>query len=166
MMITMDQDKIVRQHLLDLLKGGNAHMSLAEAAKDFPESSINAKFPNGTYSSWGLLEHIRIAQGDILDFIKNPNYKEIQWPKDYWPSQNKKATMKDWKATIAQFNSDSKELEEIAKNPKTDLYSKIAHGTGQNILREILLVADHNAYHIGEFAIMRQVMGTWGKNHK
>lgn len=162
----MEQDKIVRSHLLSLLKGGNAHMTLEEATKDFPISQINANFHNGTYSSWHLLEHIRRAQWDILDFIRNPNYKEMEWPKDYWPAKGEKATKKDWDNTLAMFKKDSKELQSIVTNPKTDLYAKIPHGTGQTILREILLVADHNAYHIGEFAIMRQVMNTWGKGHE
>ncbi len=162
----MDQDKVVREHLLSLLKGGNAHMDLAQAVKDFPESQINTIFPNGTYSAWGLLEHIRRTQWDILDFTRNPKYKEMQWPKDYWPVRGKKATKKEWQQTISKFNHDSKELEGIVKDKKIDLYAKIPQGTGQTILREILLVADHNAYHIGEFAIIRQVMGTWGKGHK
>lgn len=162
----MESEKITRQRLLELLKGGNAHMTFDEAVKDFPESEMNTKFPNGTYSSWGLLEHIRRTQWDILDFIRNPEYKEKEWPDDYWPEKGKKATRKDWDETIRKFKADSKKLEEIIKNRKTDLYSKIPHGTGQNILREILLVADHNAYHIGELGIMRQVMGTWGKGHE
>jgi hypothetical protein len=166
MSVNTSSEKAVRAQLVALLKGGNAHMALDEAVKDFPISELNTKFPNGTYTSWGLLEHIRRTQWDILDFIRNPNYKELDWPNDYWPEKNKKATEKDLKQTIALFNKDSKELERIVLDPKTDLYAKIPHGTGQNILREILLVGDHNAYHIGEFAIMRQVMDTWGKSHK
>lgn len=161
-----NSEKAVRAQLIALLKGGNAHMTVDEAVKNFPISEINKKFPNGTYSSWGLLEHIRRAQWDILDFIRNPNYKEMEWPKDYWPPEDKKATEKDWKETVALYNKDLKELQAIVSNPKTDLYAKIPHGTGQNILREILLTADHTAYHTGEFGIMRQVMDTWGKSHK
>jgi hypothetical protein len=158
----MEHDKIVRSHLLSLLNGGNAHMTLAEAVQDFPWSKINTVFPNGTYSSWGLLEHIRISQLDILDFIRNPNYKEMDWPKDYWPPKNKKATRKDWQETISRFRRDSDELQKIINDPKVDIYAKVPHGTGQTVLREILLVADHNSYHLGEFAIMRQTMDTWG----
>lgn len=162
----MEQDKAVRSHLVSLLKGGNAHMTVEEAIKDFPIEQINKIFPNGTYSSWCLLEHITQSQWDIIDFIKNPNYKERDWPKDYWPSKDEKATKKDWNNTISTFKKDSKTLQGIVTDPKIDLYAKIPHGTGQTILREVLLVADHNAYHIGEFAIMRQVMKTWGKDHE
>ena len=141
-------------------------MTLAEAVVDFPQARMNERFTNGTYSAWGLLEHIRIAQWDILDFIRNPGYKEMDWPDDYWPERGRKATRKEWDETIARFGKDHDELERMVKNPKTDLYSRIPWGDGQTILREILLVSDHNAYHLGEFAIMRQVMGTWGRQHK
>jgi hypothetical protein len=161
----MNTDKILRTHLLNLLKGGNAHMTLDEAVTDFPGDKINVKFPNGTYSSWDLLEHIRITQSDILNFITNDKYESLEWPGDYWPSNDKIAGKKDWQETIKSFEEDLKILQKIVNNPKTNLYTKIKHGTGQTILREVLLVADHNAYHIGEFAIMRQALDTWGKNH-
>jgi hypothetical protein len=162
----MDNDKPIRAHLLSLLKGGNAHMTFAEAVEDFPEVHINTRFTNSTYSAWGLIEHIRRTQLDIIDFMRNPKYKEISWPDDYWPPSGKKATKREWENTVRAFNANLKELEKIVKSPKTKLYSKIPWGDGQTVLREILLVADHNAYHIGEFAIMRQAMGTWGKGHK
>ena len=160
----MNSDAVVREHLLSLLQGGNAHMTFDDAVKDFPVDHMNTVFPNGTYTSWHLIEHIRRTQEDILDFIRNPDYKNRSWPNDYWPAKDEKATKKTWERTISEFGKDSKALQKIVKEPKTDLYTKISHGEGQTILREILLVADHNAYHIGEFAIMRQVMGTWGKD--
>ena len=156
-------DKALGKHLVNLLKGGNAHMTFEEAIKNYPASKINDIFPNGEYSSWHLLEHIRRTQNDILNFIVNKNYKELNWPEDYWPEQNKKATQKDWDKTLELFQKDIKALEKIVLDPKMDLYSKIVWGDGQTILREILLVADHNTYHIGEFAIMRQVMNNWEK---
>lgn len=162
----MDSDIIVREHLLSLLKGDNAHMTFKDATANFPEKAMNTTFPNGTYTPWDLLEHIRITQWDILNFIQNPNYKEMSWPNDYWPPKDKKATKKDWEDTLKQFEKDSKELGKIVSDSKIDLYAKISHGSGQTVFREILLVADHNAYHIGEFAIIRQVMGTWGKDHE
>lgn len=157
----MKSDTVAREELINLLKGGNAHMQLSEAVKDFPEEKINMIFPNGTYSAWDLLEHIRITQWDILEFITNPNYQEISWPADYWPAKGKKATKKEWEKTISEFEKDNLELQKIIKNSQTDLYVKIPHGDGQNVFREILVVADHNSYHIGEFAIMRQTMKTW-----
>jgi hypothetical protein len=162
----MTSDEPLRNQLVSLLKGGNAHMTFQEAVADFPLDRINERFPNGTYSAWGVVEHLRLSQWDILDFMTNSNYQELEWPKEYWPPEDKKATAGDWHATIAGFEKDLKELVRITEDPATDIYSKIPHGTGQTILREILLVADHNAYHIGEFAIMRQVMGTWPKSHQ
>lgn len=159
----MNQDKIVRKHLLDLLDGDQAHMRLDEAVKEYPIKMANTKFPNGEYSSWHLLEHIRRTQKDILEFITSSNYQEKDWPKDYWPDKNEKTTEKDWNKTIEQFKKDIIALKKIVSDPKTDLYAKIPWGEGQTIFREILLTADHSAYHIGEFAIMRQVMNTWNR---
>ena len=162
----MDSDKTVRSHLSSLLEGGNAHIKFEDVVKDFPISEINSNFPNVPYSPWGLVEHMRIAQWDILDFIRNPNYKEMEWPKDYWPAKGKKATKKDWETSIAIFKKDSKELQDMVNNSKTDLYSKIPHGTGQTLFREVLLVADHNAYHLGEFVLLKRAMGLWTEKQK
>ncbi len=161
-----DSDRIIRENLLKLLRGGQAHMDLAEAVRDFPVAHINDIFPNGSYTPWHLLEHIRITQWDILDFIKNPDYEYMDWPKDYWPPRNKKASESQWKETISKYEKDRKFLEKIVTDAKTDLYAKINWGEGQTILREILLVSDHTAYHVGEFAIMRQTMNTWPKGRK
>ncbi len=162
----MNRDEILRENLLALLTGEHARMSFDDAVREFPINRINEDFPNADYSPWDLLEHIRIAQEDILDFIKNPNYKEKEWPKDYWPEKGKKATPADWKKAINDFKRDFKELGNMVKNPKTDLYCSIPWGTGETFLREIVTVANHNAFHLGEFAIMRQAMGTWGKSHQ
>ena len=159
-------DQILRREVLHLLRGGNAHMSFRDAVRSFPMEHINTKFPQGTYTPWHLLEHLRLAQWDILDFIRNPNYKDREWPREYWPAPDQQATKEDWQHTIARFEADAKSLEALAEDPSTDLYAPIPHGTGQNILRELLVVADHNAYHIGEFAIARQVMGTWDTDHQ
>ena len=156
----METDEL-RAQLVDLLLRGNAHMSLAEAVKDFPLSRLNDKFPHGEYSAWGLLEHIRIAQEDILDFSTNPGYQDKAWPKEYWPAPATVATPADWRRTIEQFHRDQQALVDLVNDLTTDLFVKLPHGTGQNLIKEILVVADHNAYHVGEFAIMRQVMGTW-----
>ncbi|MBI4004969.1 DinB family protein [Candidatus Roizmanbacteria bacterium] len=157
----MKQDAEVRKQLVALLQGGQAHMTFEEAVADFPMEKINTKPPNSDYTPWRLLEHIRISQWDILDFIQNSNYKELSWPDEYWPPKDKIATQADWKKTIASIQANLKALIAIVKDPATDLYRRIPHGSGQTILREILLVADHNAYHIGEFAILRTVMQTW-----
>ena len=158
-------DTALREQLVDLLERGNAHMSFEQAVEDYPMKRINTVFPNGTDTAWHLLEHLRRAQEDILDFIRNPAYQEREWPKDYKPAQDERATEAMWRETIRGFLADRAALRAIALDPATDLYALIAHGSGQNVLRELLVVSDHNAYHIGEFGIMRQVMGTWGPGH-
>jgi hypothetical protein len=164
-MTTTTTDTLLREQLLQLLNGGNAHMTLDEAVADYPVESMNTLVPNGDYSSWSLLEHLRLSQWDILDFIRNPEYREREWPKEYWPPQSAQASQADWNETLASFQRDMQALQAIAMDPQVDLHARIPWGTGQTVLREILLVADHNAYHIGEFAIMRQVMCTWGSKH-
>lgn len=162
----MNTDTFTREELIFHLVTGHAHMTFEEAVADFPVKKMNELFTHGEYTFWHLLEHIRRTQYDILDFIINPDYKEREWPMDYWPGKKEKATKKDWDETIASFLKDRKKLEKIIKNPKTDLYKKIPHGTGQTIFREIIVITDHNAYHLGEFAIMRQVLGAWDKKHR
>jgi len=161
----MDQDKIIREQLLSLLEGGNAHTTFDGATKTMPLTYINANFRNIPYSAWHLLEHLRITQADILDYITNPDYKYMKWPDDYWPPKNEKAAPADWKESIAMFKKDTKALQKIVRDPKTNLYAEIPHGKGETILREILLVADHNAYHIGEFIVLRRVLGVWEEKH-
>ena len=158
--MTRETEEICAQ-LVDLLLKGNAHMSFAEAVKDFPPAKINAKFPGGDYSAWGLLEHMRITQNDILDFMTNPKYQDKSWPRAYWPYPKTVAASPDWQLTIESFHKDRQALVDLINDQKNNLFVRIPHGTGQNILKEIMVVADHNAYHIGEFAIIRQVMGTW-----
>lgn len=163
----MDREEILRENLLALLTGEYARMSFEDAVRQFPMERINENLPNADRTPWDLLEHLRIAQEDILDFIKNPNYQEKDWPKGYWPPKGKKASRADWERSVKDFKRDFEELENIVKDPKTDLYKEIPwQGEGITILREIVTVANHNAFHLGEFAIMRQAMGTWGKGHK
>jgi len=157
----MDTDTVLREHLLSLLNGGNAHMGFDDMIADFPPEHINSKASHVTYTPWHILEHIRITQLDILEFIRNPRYQSPSWPVGYWPAQDAQADKAAWDRTIAAFQADLQTLKQMVQDPKTDLYTRLPHGTGQTILREILLVADHNAYHIGEFAVLRQVMQTW-----
>jgi hypothetical protein len=161
----MNPDEFVRKALLQLLRGGNAHMPLETAVADFPTDRINAFPPNVSYTPWQLLEHVRIAQRDILDFIRDPAYQSPEWPAGYWPPREQQANPDEWRRTIDRYRDDRHALEEIVANSATDLYQPLAHGQGQNILREILVVSDHTAYHLGEFAILRQVMQTWPAGH-
>ncbi len=160
----MNPDQILRQHLVALLDGHQAHLTFDDAVADFPELLINVRPTNVPYTFWHLIEHLRIAQWDILDYMRNPNYASIEWPKDYWPDPEAQADQAAWMNTIHQFHADLRAIEDIVKNPATDLSAPIPHGySGHTILREVLLVADHNAYHIGELGILRQVMNAWPK---
>ncbi len=151
----------LREQLLALLRGGNAHMSLEQAVVDFPLDQINSCPPNVSYSPWELLEHIRITQWDILEFVRNPHHISPSWPEGHWPPPGAQADPAQWTKTINDWRTDLRAMEAIVSDPKTDLLGDMAHAPGYNILREAILIADHNAYHIGEFAILRQVMGTW-----
>jgi len=158
----MDSDQTLRQHLVNLLRVRQAHMTFDDAVKDFPPDKFNTCPPNVPYSAWHLIEHLRIAQWDILDYIRNPDYQYLEWPKDYWPAPDAQADAAAWQRTIDQFHADLDALEALVRDPEIDLMAPIPHGEhGHTVLREVLLVADHNAYHIGELGILRQVMDTW-----
>ena len=157
----MDSDARLREQLLQLLRGGNAHLTFEQAIERFPLEHINARPPKVTHSPWQLLEHIRIAQWDILEFVRDPDHVSPEWPSGYWPAEDVQADPPAWQTTIESFRADMLALEEMVRDPATDLHTDLPHAEGYTVLREILLVADHNAYHIGEFAILRQVMGTW-----
>jgi hypothetical protein len=162
----MDANQILRQHLLDLLRGGNAHMPFKAAVADFPSDAFNTLAPQADYTPWRLLDHMRRAQWDIIEFVRNPKYVSPEWPKGYWPDQGQRADQALWDETIRKFLDDLKDFEDIVEDPKNDLLADILHAPGYTILREALLIADHNAFHMGEFAALRQVMGTWGINHR
>jgi hypothetical protein len=157
------EDKILRDLIIKFLSG-ETHMGFDEAVKDFPQEFINTYPPRVSYSVWQLLEHIRFSQKDILDFIGDPNYQEPDWPLDYWQDKSVKADSILWDKTITSIKNDTHELINMVLDPMTDLYAKIPWGTGQTIIEELLKVADHNSYHIGEFASLRQVMETWPKS--
>ena len=152
----MDKDKALREHLLELLEGKSAHIDIASALEDFPLELINAK-PNGApYSAWQLLEHIRIAQWDILDFSRNPNYKEMKWPDDYWPAED--GTPESWGSSAMQILDDLQAMRDLVSDEKVDLYAKLPWGNGQTILREAMLIADHNAYHVGQLMMLKKIL--------
>ncbi|HEY3308448.1 MAG TPA: DinB family protein [Desulfuromonadaceae bacterium] len=157
----MKADEILRKELLDLLEGGNAHMSFEEVIADFPLEHINSKPPNCPYSFWHFVEHIHITQWDILEFILNPDHVSPEYPEGYRPRPQEQADKKRWNDCIQGISADLKALKEIVRNPKVDLLAPLPHARGYNTFREIVLAADHNAYHIGELAILRQVMDIW-----
>ena len=151
----------LRSQVLALLRGGNAHMPFDAAIADFPPEAYNSFPPQVPYTPWHLLEHLRRTQSDILEFVRDPNYVSPEWPVGYWPGQGETANQSQWEETIRLFRADLKDMQDIVDDPKIDLLAEIPHAPGYTYLREALLIADHNAYHIGEFAILRQVMGTW-----
>ncbi len=157
----MSADPIMREQLLAVLRGGHAHMEFDQAVAGFPLDYINRRLPNVPYTPWHLLEHLRIAQWDILEFIRNPTHASPDWPAGYWPSPKAQAGPAQWQQTIAAFRADLKSLEALVANPETDLFAPLPQGLPYTIFREIMVVANHNSYHIGEFAILRQVMNTW-----
>ncbi|MGA2192563.1 MAG: DinB family protein [Nitrospirota bacterium] len=154
----MDSDKIIRKELLSLLGGGEAHMGFDDAVSGFPMKDINNNVPNGSYTVWHLLEHMRIAQWDILDFVRNPDHVSPEFPDGYWPGADEKATPAKWKKTVEGIRADLKALEAIVKDPKTDFFGPIPHAKGYTVFREMLLVADHNSFHVGEFVSLRRAL--------
>ena len=154
-------DKAVRQHLLYLLKEGGAHAMFEDATKDFPAKLRGQKVSHFPHTAWMLFEHMRIAQWDILEFSRTPKHKSPKWPDGYWPKTAAPPTAAAWKKSIANFRKDLKAMEALIANPKTDLYAPLPWGDGQTVLREALLVADHNAYHLGQLVMLRRLLGAW-----
>jgi hypothetical protein len=159
-----DHDRALRQHLEYLLKGGGAHAKFADVVSDFPANLRGIKPPGFPHSAWMLLEHMRIAQWDILEFSRNPKYASPQWPSGYWPSTEAPPTAAAWNTSIKAFSKNLNEMQALIANPKTDLFARIPWGDGQTILREALLIADHNAYHLGQLVDLRRLLGAWPEN--
>lgn len=154
-------DRSLREHLLYLLGGGGAHVSLDDAIAGLP-AEVRGQKPQGTdHSIWDLLEHIRIAQWDILEFSRNRKHKSPQWPEGYWPAAGQSPSAAQWNASVKRVRAELKAMQALVKNPRTDLFAKIAWGDGQTILREALLVADHNAYHVAQIVDVRRLLGVW-----
>ena len=160
-----DRDRLLREQLLGLLSGGDAHLDFAEAVADFPETQINTRLPNVAYTFWHLIEHLRLTQADILEYMTRVDYAEREWPKDYWPAPDMRATKNAWDASIASFLKNLESIVAIVADEMTDLFATVPSHDEHTILREVLIVADHNAYHIGEMGILRQVEGAWGPEH-
>ena len=157
----MVDDKVVRQQLIAILRGGNAHLKFERAVSQFPLDYINRKATHISYSPWELLEHMRICQWDILEFIRNPKYVSPPWPKGYWPAKEEVADEKKWQETLSDFSQDLLLVEELVNDPGINLYQPVPHAPDYNILREILLIADHNAYHLGELVVLRKALSIW-----
>jgi hypothetical protein len=158
----MDKDRALRDHLLELLRCGSAHLDFDKAIADLPANLRGVRPEGSPHSVWELVEHLRFTQWDILDFSRNPDYTTPNWPEDYWPKTPAPANDAAWEESVAAFHRDLKAMQDLVADPKTDLYAKIPWGEGQTILREAMLVADHNAYHLGQIVLVRQMLGDWG----
>lgn len=161
MTIHTDPLSLIRQQLARILDWEDAHAGYEAAVRDFPHDQQGIR-PNGfPYSAWELIEHVRITQRDILDFCQAAVYRELRWPQDYWPASPTPPTSNAWAQSVASFQSDRNALKQIALNPKLDLTAVVPHGSDQTYLRELLLVADHNAYHVGQLILVRRALGVW-----
>ncbi|HXX28386.1 MAG TPA: DinB family protein [Terriglobales bacterium] len=156
----MDETSL-RRHLIDLLEGGNAHATFDQVIADFPEAARGRKPANLPHSAWMLVEHLRIAQWDILEFSRTPKHKSPAWPEGYWPRTDDPPSPAQWNRSVQQWYTDLKAMVDLVEDPKTDLFQKIPWGDGQTILREALLVADHNAYHLAQIVDVRRLLGAW-----
>jgi hypothetical protein len=153
-----NDEQVLREQLISLLDGGNAHISFDEFVKDFPLESCGQRIDSLPYTAWQVLEHMRIAQWDILEFSRNPNHVSPKWPKGYWPNEDQTGSPELWNETVEKFQSDLEDFEDLVRNPSTDLFAKIPHGAGQTILREALVLADHNSNHLGALVVMNRII--------
>ena len=156
-----DPHKSLREHLLYLLDGGGAHLHFDQAIADIPSDLRGKSAPAVPHSPWRLGEHMRIAQWDILEFSRNPKHVSPDWPAGYWPQGDAPPDEQAWDQSVARFRADLATMKDLVANPTTDLFARITHGDGQTILREALLVADHNAYHLGQLVMLRRLLGAW-----
>ena len=157
----MKKEKSLRKHLAKLLEGGEAHATFEDAVKDLPPA-LRGKRPKGAeHSPWEIVEHLRIAQHDILEFSRNPKHVSPKWPEGYWPESPVPPNDKAWAKSVRAFAADVKAMRKLVAEKSTNLYDPIPHGDGQTILREALLSADHNAYHIGQLVLVRRLLGAW-----
>jgi hypothetical protein len=156
-------DKSLRDHLIELLNGGHAHATFDAIIANIPANLRGKRPANYPHSLWMLLEHLRLAQSDILEFSRNPKYRAPKWPDDYWPKTAAPPTPAAWNASIKKFRADLKAMQALVKNPKTDLFAKIPRGDGHTILREVLLLADHNSHHLAQIIDLRRLLSDWPK---
>ena len=162
-----EANKEIRDQLVSTLESGQAHMPFAEATKAFPTSAINSRLPRVPYSFWHLIEHMRLAQKDMLDYMVSTSYEEPPFPQGYWPGKGTRVTLAQWRQSLAQFHKDREAIIELVRDPARDLFATVPNSAGKHtFFRCCLVIADHNSYHIGELAIGRHVAGLWPKGRK
>ena len=147
----------LRQQLADAMCGHQAHIDFDSAIEDFPPEIQGIKPPGAPHTAWQLLEHMRIAQHDILEFSRNPEYKSPKWPDDYWPKTEAPPNSEAWANSVKSFRQDAKEMIKLVRDPKKDLFRPFTHGSGQTLLREALLVVSHNSYHLGQLMFLKKL---------
>jgi len=155
------QDHSLREHLAYLLAGGGAHVHFDQAVARLPASLRGVKPSGAPYTAWQILEHMRIAQWDILEFSRNAAHVSPKWPDGYWPESGAPPRARAWSQSVRAFQADLEAMIALVENPATDLFARIPHGDGQTVLREALLVADHNAYHLGQLVLLRKLLKSW-----
>lgn len=154
-------DRALREHVVNLLSGGGAHVEWKATFSGIPPKLRGVRPDNLPYSAWDLLEHMRIAQSDILEFSRDAKHVSPDWPAGYWPAAQIQPSAAAWDKSLKSFAGGLAAMKKLVANPRTDLFSPIPHGTGQTVLREALLVADHNAYHLGQVLTVRRILGNW-----
>jgi DinB superfamily len=152
-------DSTLRDHVLQLLRGGSAHLDFDAAVKNFPVALRGRRPARSPHSAWELLEHLRIAQSDILEFSRDAKYRSPAFPEGYWPESPKPPNDGAWSKSVRSFRADHEAMCALVADPATDLYARIPHGDGQTILRQALLLGDHNAYHLGQLVLVRKLLG-------
>ena len=157
----MTEQSVLRRQLIEQLRGHGTHVDFEQAVGGLPAKLRGVRAPKAPFTVWRLVEHIRIAQWDILEFSRDPKHVSPVWPDGYWPASDAPPNAKAWDASLAAFRRDLRQMQALVQNPGTDLFARIAHGTGQTILREALLVADHNSYHLGQIVLLRRLLGAW-----
>jgi hypothetical protein len=157
----MPNDAALRKHVLALLRGGHAHATFDDTVRGFPLDKTGVRPAGLPHSAWELLEHLRIAQHDILIFSRSADYKPIKWPDDYWPRSPRPDRESQWEGSAQAVRDDLAEFEKLLEDPARDLYAPFPWGKGQTLLREALLIADHNSYHLGQLLLVRRALGAW-----
>ena len=158
---TAGNDAAIRKHLVELLRSRGAHADFDQAIEGLPQELRGGRVQDLPFTPWRLLEHLRLAQWDILEFSRNPKYKSPQWPEAYWPDGDGPPNAGAWEASVASFRRDLGEMEKLVRNPSNDLFAPFPWGQGQTLLREAMLVADHNSYHVGQLILLRRLLGAW-----
>ncbi len=159
--MSQDAQHDLRQHVLYLLRGGGAHLGFDDVIADFPPHLRGQKVDGAPHTAWQLVEHLRMAQWDILEFTRNPSYESPEFPAGYWPKGAAPPDEKAWEQAVKSVGADLEAMQKLVEDPKNDLLARLPHGEGQTLLREALVLADHNAYHLGQLVLLRRLLGAW-----